>query len=295
MSRISGTPQVAEFDAARLAEVAVRVRTNIIRMLTAAGSGHPGGSLSATDILTTLYFGGALEYDPADPNNPQRDRFVLSKGHAAPVLYAVLAEVGYIPQEWLQTLRKFGSHLQGHPDMRKCPGVEASTGSLGQGLSIATGMALGLKMEDKAAGVSAGQGRHVFVMTGDGELQEGQNWEALMFAAHQKADNLLAIVDWNNLQIDGHVEDVLSLGDLVGKFEAFGWKVFTCNGHDIAAVQEGLLAAKAYADGPAALICKTVKGKGVSFMEDQCGWHGKAPNAEQCEAALAELVATKEA
>lgn len=289
MSRIVDAPRVEDFDERQISRTACKVRKHIIEMLAAAKSGHPGGSLSATDILSTLYFGGALEYDPKDPKNPARDRFILSKGHAAPVLYSVLMEVGYVPEEWLTTLRKLGSKLQGHPDMKKCPGVEASTGSLGQGLSIATGMALGLQLDDKAAGLALKDARHVFVLTGDGELQEGQNWEALMFAAHRKVNNLVAMVDWNNLQIDGHVDDILSLGDLKAKFEAFGWKVYTCDGHNIPAIQAALLEAKAYDKGPAVIIFKTIKGKGVSFMEDVCGWHGKAPSLEQRDEALGEL------
>lgn len=290
MNRIAQAPQVDAFDEQALIHRAQQVRCNIIRMLTQAKSGHPGGSLSSTDILTTLYFGGALHYDPQDPKNPERDRFLLSKGHAAPVLYAVLAEVGYVESAWLDTLRKLHSHLQGHPDMNKCPGVEASTGSLGQGLSIASGMALGLAHADKERGLTGSDARQIFVLTGDGELQEGQNWEALMFAAHNKISNLVALVDSNNLQIDGHVTDVVSLGDLKAKFESFGWKTFTADGHSFTEIQEVLLKAREYADGPCCIIFKTIKGKGISFMENQCGWHGKAPSAEQCDEALKELI-----
>lgn len=287
MSRIAGAPKAEDFDLAEIQKRAHCMRKHILRMVHAAKSGHPGGSLSAADIMACLYFGGALSYDPEDPQNPDRDRFVLSKGHAAPVLYAALHEVGYIPDEWLDTLRHLNSKLQGHPDMLKCPGVEASTGSLGQGLSIASGIALGLAQEDRQSGKEL---RHVFVMTGDGELQEGQNWEALMYAAYKKINNLVAIVDHNRLQIDGFLDDVLSLGDLNAKFEAFGWKTFVINGHDINAIQEALLAAKAYEEGPVVILCNTIKGKGISYMEDQAGWHGKAPNDDEYKTALSELL-----
>lgn len=262
------------------------MRVNIVKMLTEAGSGHPGGSLSAADIVAALYFGGSMEYSADDPEWPGRDLFILSKGHAAPVLYAVLAEIGYIPEDELMTLRKLHSRLQGHPDSKKLPGVEVSTGSLGQGLSIAAGAALGLKLE-AGEGVSP---RKVFTLMGDGEIEEGQVWEAAMFAAHYKLDNLVAIVDNNNLQIDGDVRDVAGLDDIEAKFSAFGWRTIGVDdGNDVAAVLTALKAAVAVKDAPVCIVARTVKGKGVSFMENQAGWHGKAPNAEQAAQALQEL------
>ncbi|RDB70440.1 transketolase [Eggerthella sinensis] len=260
------------------------MRSDIVSMIAEAGSGHPGGSLSSADILTALYFGGVLEHDPARPGWDERDRFILAKGHAAPALYAVLAQAGYFPREELLTLRKLGTRLQGHPDSNLVPGVEVSTGSLGQGLSVAAGIAAGLKLDGKT--------QSVFALLGDGECQEGQVWEAAMFAAHRGLDNLVAIVDRNCLQIDGNTADVCDPGDLAAKFSAFGWTAVEVDGHDIPALVEALAAAKAdRAAKPHALIARTVKGKGVSFMENQAGWHGKAPNAEQTEAALAELAA----
>ncbi len=264
------------------------IRVDIVKMVSEAGSGHPGGSLSAADIMCALYFGGVLNHDPDHPKKEDRDRFVLAKGHAAPALYATLAEAGYFPKDELSTLRKLHSRLQGHPDCRKLPGVEASTGSLGQGLSISAGMACGLKLK--------GSDSSVFVLMGDGECQEGQVWEAAMFAAHKNLDNLVAIVDHNHLQIDGRIETVCSPEDLGDKFRAFGWQVFQCDGNDMEAVLDTLLSAKnSRAGKPCAIIAETTKGKGVSFMEDQAGWHGKAPNAEQTAEALAELTGKKEA
>ena len=258
------------------------IRIDIVDMIAQAGSGHPGGSLSAAEIVTALYFGGVLDHDPANPSREGRDRFILSKGHAAPALYAALAEAGYFPKEELATLRKLHSRLQGHPDCRKLPGVEASTGSLGQGLSIAAGIACGLRINQE-------QGT-VFALMGDGETQEGQIWEAAMFAAHMKLDNLVGIVDHNRLQIDGKIAEVCSPEDLGDKFRAFGWQVFVCDGNDMESVLDTLASAKASRSGvPVAVIAETTKGKGVSFMEDQAGWHGKAPNASQREEALAEL------
>ena len=258
------------------------VRIDIVKMLAEAGSGHPGGSLSAADIMCALYFGDVLKHDPSNPHDPARDRFVLSKGHAAPVLYAVLAEAGYFEKERLATLRKYGSSLQGHPDCRKLPGVDASTGSLGQGLSIASGMACGLKMD--------GSDSHVFALLGDGECQEGQVWEAAMFAAHRKLDNLIAIVDHNHLQIDGKIEEVCSPESLIAKFDAFGWSVCTCDGNDMDDVLATLLSAKfSQADAPRVIVAETIKGKGVSFMEGQASWHGKAPDVTQATRALEEL------
>ena len=258
------------------------MRIDIVRMITEAGSGHPGGSLSCIDILTALYFGGVLEHDPKNPAWEKRDRFILAKGHAAPALYAALAHAGYFPKDELLSLRKLGTRLQGHPDSNQLPGVEVSTGSLGQGLSIAAGAGAGLKLD--------GSSQTVFTLLGDGECQEGQVWEAAMFAAHRKLDILVAIVDRNGLQIDGTTADVCDPGDLAAKFTAFGWDVREVDGHDIPALVEAFAAAKADRGGkPHAFIARTVKGKGVSFMENQAGWHGKAPNAEQAEAALAEL------
>ena len=258
------------------------MRADIVRMIAEAGSGHPGGSLSCADILAALYFGGVLEHDPRNPQWEGRDRFILAKGHAAPALYAVLAQAGYFPREELATLRKLGSRLQGHPDSNQVPGVEVSTGSLGQGLSVAAGAAAGLKLD--------GAPQTVFALLGDGECQEGQVWEAAMFAAHRKLDNLVAIVDRNGLQIDGRTCDVCDPGDLGAKFAAFGWDVDEVDGHDLDALVAVLGAAKAGRDGrPHAVIARTVKGKGVPFMENEAGWHGKAPNAEQAAEALAAL------
>ena len=274
-------------DSNQLAAKANDIRIDIVRMIAEAGSGHPGGSLSCTDILTALYYGGVMKHDPADPKMADRDWFFLCKGHAAPALYAVLAHAGYFPTEELMSLRKLGTRLQGHPDSSMVPGVEVSTGSLGQGLSIAAGVAAGLKLD--------GQDSAVFAVLGDGECEEGQVWEAAMFAAHRNLDNVVAIVDNNGLQIDGKITDVCNPEDLGAKFEAFGWTVDQVDGHDIEALIELLGKLKAQRDGkPHAVIAKTVKGKGVSFMENQAGWHGKAPNAEQLEAALAELQAAAE-
>lgn len=265
---------------------AALMRSDILEMITAAGSGHPGGSLSATDIVATLYFGGVLRYRATEPDWPGRDRFILSKGHAAPVLYAALAQAGYFQRSELVTLRKFGSRLQGHPDSLKLPGVEVSTGSLGQGLSIAAGLAYGLA-------VSGQHQQRVYVLLGDGELQEGQVWEAAMFAAHRGLSNLIAIIDNNNLQIDGYLDEVVRLGDIAAKFKAFGFNVKEVDGHRPDEIKAALGGAAepdtAIATAPTAIVAHTVKGKGVSFMEGQAGWHGKAPSDEQCSQALAEL------
>ena len=262
------------------------MRINIIKMLKEAGSGHPGGSLSAADIMASLYFGGVMNYSEDDPQHPERDYFILSKGHAAPVLYAVLAELGYIPEDELLTLRKLHSRLQGHPDSKKLPGVEVSTGSLGQGLSIAAGVALGARLNQQHDG---GPKRHVFTLMGDGEIEEGQVWEAAMFATHYHLDNLIAIIDNNNLQIDGDVRDVAGLDDISSKFKSFGWQTIEVDGHDVSAVITALKTAKLLSGAPVCIVAHTVKGKGVSFMENQAGWHGKAPNEEQARDALAEL------
>jgi transketolase len=269
-------------DSLELQAIANEMRKDIIRMLAAAGSGHPGGSLSCIDTLAALYLGGVMVHDSANPDWEERDRFVLAKGHAAPALYAVLAHAGYLSREELMSLRKLGSRLQGHPDCNLVPGVEVSTGSLGQGLSIACGMAAGLRLK--------GGQQAVFTVLGDGECQEGQVWEAATFAAHQKLDNLVAIIDGNGLQIDGDTHDVCQVGDLGDKFAAFGWEVSRIDGHDIDAMVDLFSALKAKRDGkPHAVIETTVKGKGVSYMEGQAGWHGKAPSAEEASIALAEL------
>ena len=266
--------------------IANDLRHDIIRMLEASKSGHPGGSLSSSDIMAELWFGGEMSYDPSDPTSEGRDRFVLSKGHVAPVLYAVFKKLGWLEDEDIMSLRQLGSRCQGHPDNKVCPGVEVCAGSLGQGLSVAAGLALGLKLDAASS--------HVYVLCGDGEMQEGSNWEALMFAAHKGLDNLTMILDLNNLQIDGHVTDVCSLGDIDGKLHAFGWNVIRVDGHDIKMLYAALCRAKSTTGAPTAIVMETIKGKGVSFMEDQVGWHGKAPSAEQAEKARVELDAERE-
>ena len=270
---------------------AARMRADIVEMIHEAGSGHPGGSLSAADIVATLYFGDVLRHDPANPGWPERDRFILSKGHAGPVLYAALAEAGYFGRDHLMTLRKLGSMLQGHPDSKKTPGVEVSTGSLGQGLSISCGLALGLRGGDHPENVT--DDRTVFCLLGDGEIQEGQVWEAAMFASHMSLGNLVAIIDHNGLQIDGACTEVMCLGTVADKFRAFDWHVVEIDGHDLDAVRQALLDAKAYTAGPVMIVAHTIKGKGVSFMEGQAGWHGKAPSADEVKTALAELGVTE--
>lgn len=263
-----------------LGEKANIVRKDIINMLTESSSGHPGGSLSCTDILVTLYF-SEMRYDVKNPKDENRDRFILSKGHAAPALYATLSEAGFFPKEELMTLRKINSKLQGHPNMNYVPGVDMSTGSLGQGVSTAVGMALAGKLDKKDY--------RVYTILGDGELEEGQVWEAAMSAAHYKLDNLTAFVDYNGLQIDGNVKDVMNPEPISNKFEAFNWNVISIDGHNYEEILSAIDKAKSVKDKPTVIICKTVKGKGVSFMENQCGWHGTAPNKEQCEAAIKEL------
>lgn len=264
--------------------IAKDVRRDIVSMLTESCSGHPGGSLSAADILTTLYF-GEMNVDPKNPKDENRDRFVLSKGHAAPVLYSVLARKGFFEVEELNTLRKIGSRLQGHPSMKCLPGVDMSTGSLGQGISSAVGMALAGKIDNK--------NYRVYALLGDGELEEGQVWEAAMSAAHYKLNNLTAFVDFNGLQIDGDITKVMNPSPIDKKFEAFGWNVLTIDGHNIEEIQTAIEKAKACNDKPTAVICKTIKGKGVSFMENVAAWHGTAPSKEQCEQALAEIGGNK--
>lgn len=268
------------FDPSQVRDVATQMRIDIIEMLTAAGSGHPGGSLSAADIVATLYFGGVLRHDSANPKDPARDRFVLCKGHAAPVLYAALGEAGYFSKDEFSGLRHLGRMLQGHPDASKTPGVEVSTGSLGQGLSIASGLAQGLAMD--------GGDQQVYALLGDGELQEGQVWEAAMYAAHHRIANLTAIVDFNGLQIDGFCQDVLAIGSPAEKFGAFGWDVVEVDGHDVEQLHRALTAPRT-SDKPRAIIAKTFKGKGVSFMHNEAGWHGVAPSEEQAVAACGEL------
>ena len=259
---------------------ACKVRMGIIEGVYNAKSGHPGGSLSVADILTYLYF-EHMNIDPKNPKWEDRDRFVLSKGHTAPALYAALAHKGFFDVELLKTLRKPDSMLQGHPSMRYTPGVDMSTGSLGQGISVACGMALGAKLQ--------GKDFRVYVPLGDGEIEEGQVWEAAMFAGNRKLDNLCAIVDYNGLQIDGTLEEVNSPYPIKEKFEAFGWNVVEICGHCFSQIEEAFEAAKACKDKPTCIVAKTVKGKGVSFMEDKCDWHGSAPNAEQYAQAMAEL------
>ncbi len=256
------------------------IRCDVIKAISAAGSGHPGGSLSATDILATLYF-YKMNVNPEDPKAENRDKFVLSKGHAAPALYATLGRRGYFNVEEMYSLRKIGSIFQGHPDMNKIPGVEMSTGSLGQGFSTAVGMALAGKIDNKKS--------KVYVLLGDGEIQEGIVWEAAMSAANYKLDNLVAILDNNGLQIDGRNDDVMKVEPVYEKFESFGFEVMEADGHDIEELAEKLDAADEVEGKPVLIIARTVKGKGVSYMEDVAGWHGKAPNAEETEKALAEL------
>ena len=258
------------------------IRRNIVKMITEAKSGHPGGSLSATDIVTTLYF-AEMNVDPENPKAPDRDRFVLSKGHAAPVLYATLAAKGYFPEEELMALRQVNTRMQGHPSMKDLPGVDMSTGSLGQGLAAANGMALAARLD--------GSDHRIFVLMGDGELQEGMIWEAAMLAGHYKLSNVTAFVDYNGLQIDGNVADVMSPLPLADKWRAFQWNVIEIDGHDIPAIYDAIQAAKAETEKPTVILAKTVKGKGVSFMENQAGWHGNAPSKEQCEQVLAEDLA----
>ena len=267
-------------DIASLKEKANTLRIEILKMLTEAGSGHTGGSLSAADIVTALYF-YKMRHNPADPKWRERDRFVLSKGHAAPVLYGALALSGYFDKQLLKTLRKIGSPLQGHPCSRKLPGIEISTGSLGQGLSIADGMALGLKID--------GLSSRVYCMLGDGEIQEGQVWEAAMTAAHYKLDNICAIIDNNGLQIDGHCHEVMHIEPIVKKWEAFGWHVIDINGHDMEAVVRALDEAETIKDKPSMIVARTIKGKGVSFFEGKVEYHGMAPTPEELEKALKEL------
>lgn len=263
-----------------LKRIANTLRQDIISMLVTSKSGHPGGSLSAAEIIATLFF-SEMRVKPEDPCWADRDRFILSKGHAAPVLYAALAEKGYFAKEELQGLRQTGRMLQGHPDMKKTPGVDMSTGSLGQGLSAANGMALAGKLD--------GKDYRVFVLLGDGEMAEGQVWEAAMASAHYKLDNVTAVLDLNGLQIDGPTDSVMCSAPLAEKWRAFCWNVIEVDGHDVDALLAAFAEARQVKGKPSIIIAKTVKGKGVSFMENQAGWHGNAPSAEQGEQALKEL------
>lgn len=265
---------------ARLKQVATKLRLGILEGVHAAGSGHPGGSLSIADIMAYLYF-EEMNIDPKNPRWDDRDRFVLSKGHTAPALYAALAERGYFDSSALGTLRQVDSFLQGHPDMKGTPGVDMSTGSLGLGVSAACGMALAARL--------SGKSYRVYTILGDGETEEGQVWEAAMFAAHYKLSNLCVIIDWNGLQIDGRITDVMNPTPYDKKLEAFGFNVVTIDAHDFGSIESGFAAARACTDRPTALIAVSTKGKGVSFMENQAAWHGTAPNDAQYEQAVAEL------
>ncbi len=265
-------------DMTELKEISKKIRKSILEMLCKAGSGHPGGSLSATDLLVALYF-HKMKLDPKNPKLKDRDRFVLSKGHACPLLYAILADLGFFPKEELDKLRKVDSLLQGHPSI-KIPGVEANTGSLGQGLSIANGIALACKLDNLK--------NKVYVLLGDGEVQEGQIWEAAMTSAHYKLDHLVAILDHNGLQIDGFVKNIKNVEPLKDKFQAFGWHVIEIDGHNFEEIIKALGDADKI-EKPVMIIANTIKGKGVDFMENQCGWHGKAPNEEELDKALSNL------
>ena len=275
----SGAPSIAELE--RYATV---LRMHCVSMLAVAKSGHLDSSLSAADIVAALYF-RVLRHDPRNPGWPERDRFVLSKGHAAPIQYAALAEHGYFPVEDLQGLRQIGSHLQGHPDMTRTPGIEVSTGSLGQGLSMSVGICLALRLD------GLDETCQVFTVMSDGDIQEGESWEGAMAAAHYDLPNLTAIVDYNHLQTDGTTEEVMDTGDVRAKFEAFGWDAVEIDGHDMEAVVEALERSRTLRK-PAAIVCQTKKGRGVSFMEGRFGFHGKPPSPEQAEEAFEELEAT---
>jgi transketolase len=264
----------------KLKKIAKNVRVNIIEEVAAAKTGHPGGSLSVADILTVLYF-EKMNINPEDPKMEDRDRLILSKGHVAPALYSVLAERGYFPKEELVKLRKFGCMLQGHPDMKLTLGVDMSSGSLGQGLSVANGMAIAAKYDKKDY--------KIYVILGDGEVQEGQIWEAAMSSSHYKLDNVIAILDYNGLQIDGAVEQVMNINPIDEKFSAFGWHVIKIDGHDLEAIGAAVDESKTVKGKPTVIIAKTVKGKGVSFMENRAEWHGSAPNEDQRKAAIEEL------
>lgn len=267
-------------DIKELEEIAKTIRINILHMLTTAGSGHTGGSLSAADIATAIYF-SKMKFDPENPSWKDRDRFIMSKGHAAPLIYAIMAEAGYFPKETIDTLRKIESPLQGHPCCKKLPGIEVSTGSLGQGLSVANGMALGLRLDSNPA--------RVYCIMGDGEIQEGQVWEAAMTAAHYKIDNLCAVVDSNELQIDGPVEEVMGIQPVHDKWEAFGWHTISIDGHDMGEILSALNEAESIKGKPTVIIANTTKGKGVSFFEDKVEYHGTPPSKEQFDEAVKEI------
>ena len=263
-----------------LKKIAVEVRKGIIEEVYGAKSGHPGGSLSIADILTVLYF-NQMNIDEKKPDDPNRDRLVLSKGHASPALYSVLAEKGYFEKEKLQTFRKIGSNLQGHPDMRKVPGVDMTTGSLGQGISAAVGMAIASKMNEA--------GCRIYCIVGDGEIEEGQVWEAVMSASKNSLDNLCVVLDNNNLQIDGEIEKVGGVNNITEKFISFGFNVLNIDGHNIDSIIDAFNSAKQTKGKPTVIIAKTLKGKGVSFMENKAEWHGKAPSEEEYNTAMEEL------
>lgn len=271
---------LSKTDLELLSSKAVSLRRDILRMVHNAASGHPGGALSVLDILIVLYY-KIMQVDPMHHTDRERDRLVFSKGHACPALYAVLADRGFFPSAYLEQFRKIDSPLQGHPDMRKTPGVDFTTGSLGQGLSAANGMALAARLD--------GSPRRIYVVLGDGEIQEGQVWEAAMTTAHYRLDNLTAFLDYNGLQIDGWVRDVKSLEPLAAKWKAFGWHVLECDGHDYSLLLEAVYRARANRGAPTMIIAKTVKGKGVPFMENREEWHGTAPNQEELARALAAL------
>ena len=264
----------------RLAVIANKIRKDALTAIYSAKSGHPGGSLSISDLLALLYF-EVMNIDPANPKKADRDRLVLSKGHTAPALYSALAERGFFPVEDLTSFRRVGSYLQGHPDMKGVPGVDMSTGSLGQGISAAGGMALAAKLD--------GADYKVYTILGDGELEEGQVWEQAMFAAHYKLDNLVAFVDFNGLQIDGNITDVMNPTPIDKKFEAFGWNVVLADAHDFGSLRNAINIAKTTKGKPTAIVMKSVKGKNVSFMENNAGWHGNAPSEEQYNQAISEL------
>jgi len=277
--------QKEAFTSAELKSKASKIRKDIVRMITEAKSGHPGGSLSAVDVVTALYF-KVMRHNPKDPKWKDRDRFILSKGHAAPLLYSVLAESGYFEVKELLTLRKLGSRLQGHPDMKRLPGIEISTGSLGHGLSVGNGMAIAGKLNKR--------GYRVYILLGDGECQEGQVWEAAMTASHYKLDNVTAILDYNGLQIDGPVKDVMHINPISNKWRAFGWYVIEINGHDFKEILDSFERVKKLKGKPSIIIAHTTKGKGVSFMENVVDFHGKAPTKEQMVQALKELEENEE-
>jgi len=280
MTMCRGSLKVDEMTKKHLKKTAALIRKGIITAVASAGSGHPGGSLSLADILTYLYF-KEMNIDPKNPKDPDRDRFVLSKGHCSPGLYSTLAHRGFFPVEDLKGFRQADSYLEGHPSMKMVPGVDMSTGSLGQGISTAVGMALAGKLDRK--------NYRVYAVLGDGELEEGQVWEAAMAAAHYKLDNLTAFVDYNGLQIDGDIRQVMNPEPIADKFAAFGWNVISINAHDFDEIEKAVEAAKAYKGKPTVIVARSVKGKGVSFMENKAEWHGSAPKKEQAEQALKEL------